>query len=75
MIIYMKQSKITGKNNHMEIPLSEEEFTTSYTKWIRGELIQKAFPTLSVDHREFIMNGITPEEWNEIFGGSEDEEK
>jgi hypothetical protein len=30
-------------------------------------LIQDAFPFLSNDEREFIMTGITPDEWNEMF--------
>ena len=34
------------------------------------ELIQNAMPNLSADEREFLMTGITPEEWAEL---SEDE--
>jgi hypothetical protein len=30
-------------------------------------LIQDAFPTLTADEREFILTGITSEEWDEIF--------
>jgi hypothetical protein len=30
-------------------------------------LIQEAMPNLSADDREFIMTGITPEEWNSAF--------
>ncbi|WP_396189902.1 hypothetical protein [Flavobacterium sp.] len=29
--------------------------------------MQDAFPHLSADDREFIMTGITAEEWNELF--------
>lgn len=74
MIIYMKKSKVTGKDNSMELPLTEEQFKDGFTKWVQGELIQKAFPTLDAGQREFIMNGITPEEWDELFGASQDEE-
>ena len=31
-------------------------------------LVQNAFPDLSADDREFILTGITPEEWDQIFG-------
>lgn len=33
-----------------------------------GVLIQDAFPTLAADEREFLMSGITKEEWESIFG-------
>ena len=30
-------------------------------------LIHEIFPQLTADEREFIMTGITPEEWDELF--------
>ena len=33
------------------------------------ELIQNIFPNLSPEHREFIMTGITSDEWNATFNG------
>jgi hypothetical protein len=29
--------------------------------------VQNAMPNLSADEREFIMTGITPTEWDEMF--------
>lgn len=71
MIIYLKRSIITGKEGSMEIPLSQEEFETSYNSWRSGTLIQEAFPTLTVEQREFLMTGITPDEWSRAFGEEE----
>jgi len=34
---------------------------------VAGMLIQDAMPNVSVDEREFIMTGITPEEWDSTF--------
>jgi len=31
-------------------------------------LVQDAFPKMSKEDREFILTGITPTKWNEIFG-------
>jgi hypothetical protein len=31
-------------------------------------LLQDIFPDLPIGEREFIKTGITPEEWEEIFG-------
>lgn len=38
-----------------------------YSNWQGGELIQKALAHLTADEREFLMTGITPEEWDEAF--------
>lgn len=37
-----------------------------------GYLIQRAFPYLTDDEREFILTGMTASEWDELFG--EDDE-
>ena len=36
---------------------------TQIASWENGLLIQTAMPDLSPDEREFIMTGITPNEW------------
>lgn len=70
-ITIARKSPFTGKVNQMTINLSEEEFNRRATKWQAGELIQNAFPMLSADEREFIKTGITPEEWESMFGHEE----
>lgn len=30
--------------------------------------IQEVFPYLTTDEREFLLTGMTPEEWNRLFG-------
>jgi hypothetical protein len=39
--------------------------------WENGTLIQLAMPNLTPDQREFIMTGVTSEEWADEF--SEDD--
>jgi len=36
--------------------------------WRGGVLIQRAMPELTPDEREFIMSGITKDEWDTVFG-------
>jgi hypothetical protein len=72
MIIYLNRSVLSGKEGSMEIPLSEQEFAASYNSWKSGVLIQEAFPTLTAQQREFLMTGITPEEWSKVFGEEEE---
>lgn len=40
-------------------------------KWSEGANIQDVMGNLTEDEREFIMTGITAEEWNDTFGEEE----
>ena len=40
--------------------------------YANGALLQNAFPNLNADEREFYKTGITGEEWDQMFGGSEE---
>ena len=66
--IITRRSPFTGRIHQMEIPLSQEEFSRREILWQTGELIQNAFPMLDAGQREFIKTGITPEEWDNMFG-------
>lgn len=64
MMLITRQSLISGNTNTMSLPITEEQ----YNAWEQGTLVQDAMPHLSPDEREFIMTGITPEEWADNFG-------
>tara|TARA_R100000664_G_scaffold27698_1_gene38580 strand:+ start:2139 stop:2354 length:216 start_codon:yes stop_codon:yes gene_type:complete len=62
-----KTSPLTGKVNTMEIKMNPND----YVRWQKRETnIQDALPYLSVDEREFLMSGISPEDWNELYPAS-----
>ena len=63
-----RTSKLTGITRTKEIDVTEDQLLA----WEMGKLIQDAMPQLSADDREFIKTGITGEEWDQVFGGSED---
>lgn len=60
-------SPFSHKKHTIDIPVTHEQLA----EWEGGKLIQNAMPNLNVDQREFILTGITPEEWEEVFGGGE----
>ena len=62
-----RNSPLTGKVNSMEIEMDPAD----YLAWQQGEVIQKAFPYLNADEREFIKTGITPSDWEEMFPAPE----
>ena len=59
-----KTSPFSGKENTIEIPGLTELMLSN---WKGGMHIQNAMPGISAEHREFLMTGITPEEWNDLF--------
>ncbi len=66
-----RKSPFTGKVSQMTLPISEEEFNRRAAAWQNGTLIQDAFPMLDASQREFIKTGITPQEWDSMFGNDE----
>jgi hypothetical protein len=70
-MLITKKSLLSNVIHTMEIPIEESK----YKLWLeevllqgnKRTLIQDAFPDLTADQREFIMTGITPEEWDQMF--------
>jgi ribosome recycling factor len=61
-------SPVSGIARSLEIPCTEEQMAA----YKNGALIQVAFPNLTADQREFILTGITKEEWDELFKETDD---
>jgi len=59
-----KTSIWSKKTRTMDLDITEAQIE----KWENGELIQNAFPNLNGDEREFLLTGMTPEEWDAAFG-------
>ena len=68
-MLITRKSIISGNVNTMDINVTQEQLSA----WESGTLIQNAMPHLSADEREFIMTGITPQEWDTEMGGDEDD--
>ena len=62
MMLITKQSVMTGEKNTMLLPVTNEQIN----RWQNGELIQNVFPHLSPSEREFLISGVTPEEWDVV---------
>lgn len=58
-----RRSIVSGAINTLEIDCTLQQISL----WKRGMLIQDAMPHLTPPQREFILSGITPEEWAELF--------
>lgn len=66
-MIITRKSNLTGIERTMEIPVTQEQLDA----WENGALIQHAMPGLTDSQREFIMTGITDDEWAKLMGGGQ----
>lgn len=64
-------SQLSGKEHTMELDITPEQIERFYNRIKNGEYVQTIFPNLSSAEREFILTGITPTEWDQIFGSNE----
>jgi hypothetical protein len=60
-VVISKECKITGELYQLRVPKEKVEV------WRNGGLVQKVFPELNPDQREFLMTGITPAEWEKMW--------
>ena len=63
-------SILSGKTRTLDLDVTEEQMIRFENRRENGEYVQTIFPHLSPSDREFILNGITFEEW-EIFKDDE----
>lgn len=70
-MLVTRTSKWSGVTRSMELDVTEQEFID----WRNGELVQNAFPNLTASEREFIISGMTDEEWDEAFGSDDYEDE
>jgi len=68
MITITKIDPFTGQENSRELDITEAQLAEYEQPGSR--MIQHVMPDLTADEREFLMTGIMPDSWNELFGGT-----
>ena len=63
-MLITRTSQATGITRTMDLPVNEQQMIIYATT---SALVQDVFPQLDDNQREFIMTGITAEEWDEIY--------
>lgn len=59
-----RKSAITGIERTRDIPVNPEH----YLSWVNGQgNLDDLMPYLNYNDKEFILSGITPDEWKEAF--------
>lgn len=67
-MIVTRKSMLSGIERSIDLPITEEQVR----RWnAREGYIQEIFSNLSADECEFIMTGISAEEWDDTFKEAE----
>ena len=64
-----RRSAMTGQTHTVDLPVTDAQMHEMDQPMRRS--LSEIFPNLSLEEREFIRTGITPEEWREAFGDDE----
>lgn len=65
-------TKVSLGNKSIVVDCPLDEMTARWYHWMmKGAHVQYAFDNLNADEREFLITGITPAEWKEIFKDEE----
>ena len=63
-----RKSLFSGKENTLDLDITNEQ----YVRWYEGESLNLIVPDMSPDHREFIISGTYPGEWELMFPEEEE---
>lgn len=69
-MIVTKISPLTGIEHTLDLDITEEEIAN----YDSGTLAQNAFPNLSEGELEFIISGITEDEWDIAFPENDEDD-
>lgn len=71
-MLITRTSQATGITRTMDLPVTKEQIVMWATT---SALVQDVFPNLSNDQREFIMTGITADEWDQIYADMDEHQR
>ena len=61
MMMVTRKSMMSGEVRTLNLDVTNQQLQ----RWRAGELIQNVMPKLTPSEREFIITGVTDEEWQE----------
>ena len=68
MMMVTRKSMMSGEVRTLNLDVTNEQLQ----RWRAGELIQNVMPKLTPSEREFIITGVTDEEWQESMRETDD---
>ncbi len=68
MIRVVKTSPLTGLENSMTLDITQDMIDD----WKGGMIIQDAMPHIQPHEREFLISGLTQEDWDDMMSESDE---
>lgn len=66
--ISVTETKVSTRGKSIIVNCPTEEMSQRWFGWAHlGEFVQIAFDNLNADEREFLISGITSNEWDKLF--------
>lgn len=75
LTLLVSRVSIFGEQRSMTLNLhgrTLDDFMAGIERWNKGESIQKVLGFLSDSEREFLISGILPDEWDNMFPEEEE---
>jgi hypothetical protein len=69
-MLITRKSRLSGVVHTMDIPCTPDQLNLYETGTV---LIQNAMPDVPAELREFVISGITPNEWETMFSNLEND--
>lgn len=66
MAVVTRRSRLTGRANSREVAADAARIAEWDAMGRPAPFVQDYFPELDEEDREFLLTGITPEEWEEL---------
>ena len=66
-MLVTKTSQLAKTESTLDLDITQDQLNRVNLRYTTGEHIQNIVPNLSVEEREFLISGITPTEWNQLF--------
>ena len=68
---FICKSTLSGKLHTQVVSITEEQFDFLCKHWLKS--ITEVCPSLTPAEREFLLSGVTSEEWDEVFPDDDDD--
>jgi hypothetical protein len=69
MMMVTRKSMMSGEVRTLNLDVTNQQLQ----RWRAGELIQNVMPKLTPSEREFIITGVTDEEWEDSMREEDDD--
>jgi len=67
-MLITKQSPISKEFNSIDLNITQDQLDRITNRFNTKELIQNIVPDLTPGEREFLISGITEQEWDTLYG-------